>query len=116
MYKVAKSLNFSVPDDFSILVNASMPISSNQVPEFTKTSRDLDGYMSALMKIINKIRRGETAGTIRVPGYIEEYGSVRDISSTAEPLKIDLTSFFKGGSGMNFHTQKLLEDLTDRES
>jgi DNA-binding LacI/PurR family transcriptional regulator len=110
MYEIARNCGFSVPDDISIFVGADMPGLSEHQPKFTAITRDFDGYMKAIVKIVKKLRAGEHVGCIRVPSYVVERGSVRDISDTAEPLQIDVSSFLQDGIGRMFCFQNLLEE------
>ena len=110
MYEIAKNCGLSVPENLSILVGSDMPVLSERQPKLTAVSRDFDGYMKAIVKIVKKLRAGEHVGCIRVPSYVIERGSVRDISDTAEPLQIDVSSFLQDGIGRMFCFQNLLEE------
>lgn len=111
-----KQLGFSVPEDISIIVNSDLPGETTKYPPLTAISRDYDGYAKAVTQMAKLIFEGKNPGFCRIPSYINDRGSVRDISDKAEPLNIDPVNFFQNEIGMNsyykgnpfnFHTGEL---------
>lgn len=76
---VLRDHGLSVPDDVSIIANSEVPSAAHTVPPLTTVARDFDGYAKTAVKMVEMIRQGIQPGIIRVPSYIVERESVKDL-------------------------------------
>ncbi|MBQ8754092.1 MAG: substrate-binding domain-containing protein [Lentisphaeria bacterium] len=79
---ILKSCGCSIPEDVSIIANSEVPSAARMDPPLTTIARNFSGYARAAERMIEIIRKGGHPGIIRVPSYIVERQSVRDINKT----------------------------------
>ena len=62
-----------------IIANSEVPSAAHTVPPLTTVARDFDEYAKTAVKMVEMIRQGIYPGIIRVPSYIVERESVKDL-------------------------------------
>lgn len=82
-YRALRTLGISIPDDVSLIANSEVPSAKTFDPPLTTVSRDIDGYVSTAIRMVQEIREGKQPGVVPVPSFLIERNSVRNLNQSA---------------------------------
>ena len=77
---VLEELGYSIPDDISIIFNSDVPSMGEKRLSLTGVSRDFEGYARCVAQMVSEIRQGRNPGIVRVPSFLVERTSVKDMN------------------------------------
>ncbi len=81
VYRAARALGYSIPDDFSVIANTEVPSAARFAPPLTTVARDIDGYAREICTGAKQLFQGRPFGIHRVPSHLIKRSSVRNLTS-----------------------------------
>lgn len=80
VYRAARSLGLSVPQDISVVANSEVPSAARCDPPLTTVARDFDGYVREVRAGLDNLFSGKPFGIRRVPSLLVERASVKNLN------------------------------------
>lgn len=80
VYRAARSLGLSVPQDISVVANSEVPSAARYDPPLTTVARDFDGYVREVRAGLDNLFSGKPFGIRRVPSLLVERASVKNLN------------------------------------
>lgn len=78
--RAARSLGYSIPEDFSVIANSEVPSAERCDPPLTTLARDFDGYVREIRDGLENLFQGRPFGVHRVPSLLVERESVYNLN------------------------------------